>query len=86
MTLAEGYLLIMLLRPDLPVSFFRDEVILMEQPPFDVELIALGHMRPDGINSEKKYERITVAYPKNVILEPPLLRFFFSKNTPSDAQ
>ena len=59
-TLAEGYLLILLLRHDLPTIFFRGGVVLMEQPPFDVELTALGHMMPFGINSKKKNQaRVT---------------------------
>ena len=75
----------LLLRPDLPLIFFRGEVVLMRQPPFHVELIALGHMRTVGANSNKNQGRTTVAYPQNVVLEPPLLRFV-SKNTASEAQ
>ena len=44
----------LLLRPDLPLIFFRGEVVLMRQPPFNVELIALRHMRTVGTNSRKK--------------------------------
>ena len=54
----------------------------MRQTPFDVELIALGHMRTVGTNSKKKIKGgprwLT---PQNVVLEPPLSRFFFQKHS-----
>ena len=57
----------------------------MRQPPSRVELIALGHMRTVGTNSNKNQGRATLAYPQNVVLDPPLLRFV-SKNTAYEAQ
>ena len=56
-------------------EFFRGEV-LTGQPPFDVELIALGHMRPFGMNMKKSRADRGSITPKNVVLEPPLFRFF----------
>ena len=64
---------------DLPMIFFRGEVVLAGQPSFHVEFIALGHMTPFGMNSRNSNADRSRLNHDNVALEPPLLTIFLDK-------
>ena len=53
----------------------------MRQPPFDVELIALGHMRTVGTNSKKNQGRTTVAYPPKCGTRTTAVKICFQKHS-----